>query len=32
MSFAIRTASSVSLTFITGTTGPNVSSRITVIE
>ena len=32
MSFAIRRASSVSLTFITGTTGPKVSSRMTVIE
>ena len=32
VSLAIRTASSVSLTFITGITGPNVSSRITFIE
>ena len=32
MSFAIRTASSASLTFITGITGPKVSSRITFIE
>ena len=32
MSLARRTASSASETFITGITGPNVSSRITVIE
>ena len=32
MSLASRTASSTSLTFITGITGPKVSSRITFIE
>ena len=32
MSLASRTASSASLTFITGITGPKVSSRITFID